>query len=80
MIFTRLLLEREGGLVEEAITMALAASKYQVMRRTLNRAAEKGLLASWLVGGKARLTTASAVEAWLRDHPAQGRPPRKPNK
>ena len=80
MTFTRLLLEREDGLVEEAITMALAASKYQVMRRTLNRAAEKGLLASWLIGGKARVTTASAVEAWLRDHPAQGRPPGKTNK
>ncbi len=78
MTFTRLLLESENGQVEEAMSMALAASQYQVMRRTLNRAAEKGLLKSWLVGKKARLTTASAVETWLRDHPGQGRPPGKP--
>lgn len=80
MIFSRLLLESDAGVLEEAITIALAASKYKVMRRTLNRAAEKGLLASWLIGEKARVTTASAVEAWLRDHPAQGRPPGKTKK
>ena len=74
MTFTQLLLKRENGSVEEAITMALAASKFRIMRRTLNRAAEKGLLESWLVGEKSRLTTASAVEAWQKDHPTQGRP------